>query len=518
MFVSLLLTLAFAAPHGDALVRVSANHLDDAQALGLDVWSEHPRTSFDARIKAADRPRLDASGVPYVVLIDDLGPAVEAERLRLRSGGTQGGGGTPDPQDFFDEYQPLDRIEARLDELAQLRPDRVTALEIGRSFEDRPIHALEVTAAEEDARVILINAGQHAREWIAVASTTCILDRLVTEAEDPRVDTLLQTFRFVVVPVVNPDGYVYSWTDDRYWRKTRRPPHGVDLNRNFSASWGGPGSSDNPEAGNYHGESPLSEPESQAVEALAQERPVFAHLDVHAFGQLVLYPWGHDGALPPDHDVLQEGANVLADGFSTPYDEPYTPLSGSDFYPAAGNIMDWSYAQWGAYAYGIELRPQSDDEGGFVIPPTQIEPVCDELWSAVLDFSEHVTDADPLNPVDPPKPVPPDETSTGPDDTGDTDAGDSSSSGPIQGTGSDSDSDSTTTGANSSTADPDVFRTSGGVDGGRQASEPAQSEGCGCTSSSSNRAPMALWLLVLLGIRRRRTFSQHFDARRHQVS
>jgi murein tripeptide amidase MpaA len=46
------------------------------------------------------------------------------------------------------------------------------------------------------------------------------------------------------VPVVNPDGYEYTHTEDRLWRKSRSRHNGdrcigVDLNRNFDFHWGG---------------------------------------------------------------------------------------------------------------------------------------------------------------------------------------------------------------------------------------------------------------------------------------
>ena len=54
-----------------------------------------------------------------------------------------------------------------------------------------------------------------------------------------------------ILPLVNPDGYEYSHSSDRLWRKNRRPPPagkvcpGVDLNRNFDVGYG-LGASTNP--------------------------------------------------------------------------------------------------------------------------------------------------------------------------------------------------------------------------------------------------------------------------------
>ena len=42
----------------------------------------------------------------------------------------------------------------------------------------------------------------------------------------PRIKKFFDDTTLWVVPVVNPDGYQYSWSTSRYWRKNRRGKHG----------------------------------------------------------------------------------------------------------------------------------------------------------------------------------------------------------------------------------------------------------------------------------------------------
>jgi len=75
---------------------------------------------------------------------------------------------------------------------------------------------------------------------------------------------------YYIMPVVNADGYEYTFTVDRLWRKNRRKAgyagcSGVDLNRNFGYKWGGKGTSKDICKDTYAGSKPFSEPESDAI-------------------------------------------------------------------------------------------------------------------------------------------------------------------------------------------------------------------------------------------------------------
>lgn len=59
----------------------------------------------------------------------------------------------------------------------------------------------------------------HAREWIGSAVATYILSQLVEK--NASYAKLLDNSDWMILPVVNPDGYEFTHTGDRLWRKTR---------------------------------------------------------------------------------------------------------------------------------------------------------------------------------------------------------------------------------------------------------------------------------------------------------
>ena len=81
--------------------------------------------------------------------------------------------------------------------------------------------------------------------------------------ESDRITALVNGTEFFIIPIVNPDGYRYTWNSFRMWRKNRRNngngSYGVDLNRNWAVGWGGGGSSGNPVSNPYRGTGPFSE-------------------------------------------------------------------------------------------------------------------------------------------------------------------------------------------------------------------------------------------------------------------
>lgn len=112
---------------------------------------------------------------------------------------------------------------------------------------------------------------------------------------------ILNYYEIVYIPIVNPDGYEYSWTYDRLWRKNRSPnvlstggvSYGVDLNRNWNDHWSVSGSTNDPRSDVYHGPRVNSEFEVKILQNyyLSFKGRVSIALDVHSFSQYILWPW-----------------------------------------------------------------------------------------------------------------------------------------------------------------------------------------------------------------------------------
>jgi len=491
--------LASAAPRydGHALIEVEIDDLASLDVLvqaGADVLDERPGPGkVQLRVPPNARAQLEASGLPFTVHVADLQPRVDAERARLAVAGP-----VSHQAGFFDDFRDLQTNEAHLDALAAEFPDRVELLDVGLSLEGRPIRAISIYAGDDpNPPAILFTGTIHAREWLSTTTAMCIADTFAREdGTDPALAEAIGAVRLMVVPLLNPDGYVWSWDVERYWRKNRRDGIGVDLNRNFSWEWGGPGSGADPSEENYRGPSALSEPESQALADFMEARPdLVAHSDLHTFGQLILYPWGYTNDPSPDDDVLQQLAQAQVDAMADASGAEYIPLQGADLYPAAGVLDDWAYGELGLMSFAPELRPSFEGPGDFVVAPSEIGPACAENIAAALVLMQWASGQEPGGGT----------TTGGPepgDTTGDVDTG------ALDGTTDDGGGEGPDPSAEDEDGTAGLQGTTTGIDPGGEDSDSGgdggaiESGGCGC---HQGWAPDGVWfgVLVLLALRRR---------------
>ena len=106
------------------------------------------------------------------------------------------------------------------------------------------------------------------------------------------------------------------------------------------------------------------------------------HIDFHAYGQLVLYPWNHSDQPTDDQARYAALGDRLASAIYATHQTQYRQMRGVELYTSAGTMSDGMYGEAGAVSFTIELRPRGGT--GFVLPPDQIRPTCNEGLAAEL--------------------------------------------------------------------------------------------------------------------------------------
>lgn len=90
-------------------------------------------------------------------------------------------------------------------------PTIVEMVSIGKSAEGREIYAMCLKKRGTKYKVI-VEGGIHGNEWIAVEFVTYLVDQLITgnDTRNWRLQELGKKYDWYIIPVLNPDGYVYS--------------------------------------------------------------------------------------------------------------------------------------------------------------------------------------------------------------------------------------------------------------------------------------------------------------------
>jgi carboxypeptidase T len=297
-------------------------------------------------------------------------------------------------------YHSAQTLEDDMRRLANGQPEVAELREIGRSLEGRPIWALRIGQRSGSTRKVLFMGCHHAREWISVEVPYLLAAHLLQNANQDPVRQWLAQGEIWVAPMVNPDGHEYTRTTDRLWRKNRRPnpdgSFGVDPNRNYGYMWGTLNvntSSQVPSDETYVGPHAFSEPETRAIRDLIACELFRGLITYHSFSQLILNPWGYTSdpiADAADQARMVELAQRMQALIRNVHDVAYTAEQASQLYPTAGDTTDWSYGTYQIPSFTIELRPQTQEDGGFILSPAQIQPTWEENQPAALDFIQAV--------------------------------------------------------------------------------------------------------------------------------
>jgi len=315
-----------------------------------------------------DRRLLQRAGFAWLVLEDDL---VGADRDREKADAAYAKAAATLPSGRT-SYRTLVDYANDLARLAKQYPATARLFTLKeRSLENRPVLGLEISrnVSASDGKPVLLMAGlHHAREWPSGELTIEFAhDMLKNDGVNPRITGILDKARVIVVPVVNPDGFNLSRTHGyELKRKNCRVVNGqlpteeecaqasyrsegVDLNRNYSGFWGGPGASSSLTSETYRGASAFSEPESRNIQALVSTHQVTTLISNHTYSGLILREPGYAGAT-----VTPDEATYKALGDRMAAQNGYRSQYGHQLYDTTGAAEDWSYYATGALAFTFE--------------------------------------------------------------------------------------------------------------------------------------------------------------------
>ncbi|XP_059900669.1 carboxypeptidase A6 [Gadus macrocephalus] len=388
---------------GDQVFRVTPRDVTEVQVLKrmlgnikVDLWQPNSASlirhnaTVDMHVKLNDTQGLHAhlkrEGIAYNVFISNLQKEIE-KQTGYRSARRRRSESHYD----YEVYHSLEEIQSWMFEVNRTHPEIVDMFSIGTSYEGRPLYVLQIgKRSRPQKKAMWIDCGVHAREWIGPAFCQWFVKEAINSYQhDSVMRRLMNQLNFYIMPVLNVDGYHYSWTTDRFWRKTRSKNHkyhcrGVDANRNWKVKWCEEGASSHPCDDTYCGPFPESEPEVRAVaKFLRKNKKRFkAYISIHAYAQMLLYPYSYKYAMIPNFGCVESAAQNAVTALYSAYGVRYRygPAS-TTLYVSSGSSMDWAYRIGIQYAFAFELR----DTGyyGFLLPEALINPTCTETLRAV---------------------------------------------------------------------------------------------------------------------------------------
>lgn len=291
----------------------------------------------------------------------------------------------PEHLGAFHNYTEMTRA---LQALAADHPDLVTLVSLGESVEERAIWAVTLRAGPDDGRPAVLFDGAHHGDEVIGSEILVRYARALADGypSTHRSREILENATVVIVPMVNPDGIARAHSSS-YYADARKNARNVDLNRNYAATWGGPGASPSRGDATYRGEGPSSEPETQHMERLLASRNWTFYSSLHSGAEMILWPYGHTTQSPPEVAAYTRLGNELTALTSAPNGQVSRIL-----YSVSGDSMDAAYINAGPYWKPLATSPETYQGSGSAYdwwylfnPPDVNIPNVVARWTPFLD-------------------------------------------------------------------------------------------------------------------------------------
>ncbi|KAH7112890.1 carboxypeptidase-like protein A [Dendryphion nanum] len=376
--------------------------------LSLQTWKGHAETSPVVDVMVApsvlDKFKESTKTWDAVLMHKNLGESIKAEGDFPIYPGTSVASfdegdvsiqAVPDAS-WFNAYHSIADHTQWLNDLAAAFPDNAETFSVGKSLEGRDILGIHIWGSGGKASKpgIVWHSTVHAREWVTTMVNEYAAYQLLT-ATDAKTKAYKDKYDFYILPIVNPDGFAFSQTGDRMWRKNRQKTTsasclGRDINRNWPhSSWSQRGgASTSPCAQDYKGEASGDGVETKLLKAhldsVSAAKGLQLYMDIHSYSQLFMYPYGYtcSGTVPLAATYQRLTAGAIA-AIKAVHGTTFTggPICNT-IYQVSGDSVDYALENAKAkFSMTVELRDTGNF--GFILPAAQIKPSGEEMWAGL---------------------------------------------------------------------------------------------------------------------------------------
>ncbi|KAK4443783.1 Metallocarboxypeptidase A [Podospora aff. communis PSN243] len=380
----------FRLSFGDNVAKVSSI----IERLGLTTWKGAPVAGRPSDIVVPPTQvanfLAEVRGMTYITMHEDLGKSIEDEAPIS----AYQAGRAPDIS-WFNSYHSYAEHLQWLNDLQAAYPTRSQVVSTGTSLNGRNITGIHFWGSSGKGKPAVVFHGTvHAREWISTMVVEYFAFHMLSNSGNAEMANFLNKYDFIFFPIANPDGFVFTQTNNRLWRKNRQTTSGStcighDINRNWAYKWDvSGGASTNPCAEDYKGRAALDAPETAALAAFLRNtkasQGVKLYMDWHAYSQMFMTPYGYSCTdVPAKNTELLSLASGAAAAIRAVFGTTFTTGSiCKTIYKATGSSVDYVNEVVKAdYVFTAELRDKGAN--GFVLPANQIIPSGQEAYAGV---------------------------------------------------------------------------------------------------------------------------------------
>ncbi|KAM0323846.1 hypothetical protein ACHAQA_008424 [Verticillium albo-atrum] len=358
--------------------------------LAASVLNPGAQDNLDIVVSPENLDAITELAANTTILVEDIGAAFAEEDVATLY--------AVPSESWFTAYHSYADHLTFLNDLQGSFPTQSEIFTTGSSFQGRALTGIHIwgSGGKGSKPAVIFHGTVHAREWISSMTTQYTAYQLLTKySSDAAIKAVVDKFDFYIIPVLNPDGFVYTQTTNRLWRKNRQTLSGStcvgrDPNRNWPYKWElTGGASTNPCDETFKGRAAADAPEIRGAKAqvdqLSSGNGIRFYIDFHSYGQYILWPYGYScSVVAPDDAALQTMASRGATAIRGVSGTSYTIGNACRaLYATTGDSTDYIHGvAKSTYTYTLELR----DKGtyGFSLPASQIQPTVRETWAGVL--------------------------------------------------------------------------------------------------------------------------------------